>query len=92
MLNHSIAASVTKCILVELNSLNPCHIMTATVNSLDSEYVLKASPWIYLHHVVPLTTLPHLLRLHLLGTDEGCFSPERAGMACGHVVVVLLSV
>ena len=35
---------------------------------------------------------PHLLRIYLLGTDEGCFSLERVEMACGHVVVVLLSV
>lgn len=42
--------SFAKCILVEQNSLNSCHIMTPVVNSLDFRYVLKASLQLYLHH------------------------------------------
>lgn len=87
-----IAEGVTKCILVEPYSLNSYHIVTPTVNSLDSKNVLKAWLQLYLHHVMaPITLSPHLLRIYL-GTDEGCFSLERVEMACGHVVVVLLSV
>lgn len=52
--------------------------------------MLKASLQPYLHHVMAPAALPHLLRTDLPGTDEGCFSPERVEMACGHVVVVVL--
>lgn len=85
---HCDICSVTKCILVELIS---CHIMTPTVNSLDSKYVLKASLQLYLHHVIAPTTLhPSVEDISTGGADEGCFSLERVEMTCGHVVVVVL--
>lgn len=70
---------VSKCILVVLNSLNSGHIMTPTVNSLDSEYLLKASPQPYLHHVMTPTALPHLLRIFQLGDRWGLFFSGASG-------------
>lgn len=82
---HRHSASVTKCVLVEYN-LGSCHIITPTVDSLQPS----------LHHVMtPVPPLLHLLRYYTVSTGDirqACFSQERVEVACGPVVVVLLSV
>lgn len=51
------------------------------------------SHWTHFNHICIMLWLRQHFPIcwgFLLGTDDGCFSLERAWMACGHVVVVLL--